>query len=149
MRPGSGREEVARAVQVSRWMNAHGVSAVEALDVRQPVEAHELLVTFWRSTGDGDRYGSTVDLARLLSALHGLDEPSGIELPGFDPFGIARNSRAPRRFVSGPIRARHPKVPTVVMVLAAGSIGAPRGTLRSGHFAAMRWHHRDDVMPKS
>jgi hypothetical protein len=39
------------------------------------------------------------------------------------------------------VRARHPEVPDVVLVVGAGSIGAPRGTLRLGHFAANRWHH--------
>jgi hypothetical protein len=37
------------------------------------------------------------------------------------------------------IRSRHPDVPPVVVVLGAGSIGAPGGRLRLGHFAAMRW----------
>ena len=36
------------------------------------------------------------------------------------------------------IRARHPEVPAVVLVLGAGSIGNAGG-LRLGHFAAMRW----------
>ena len=36
------------------------------------------------------------------------------------------------------IRARHPEVPAVVVVLGAGSIGTA-GVLRLGHFAAMRW----------
>jgi hypothetical protein len=36
------------------------------------------------------------------------------------------------------IRARHPEIPAVVMVLGAGSIGGPGG-LRLGYFAAMRW----------
>lgn len=40
------------------------------------------------------------------------------------------------------IRARHPEVPQVVMVLGAGSIGGPGG-LRLGHFAAMRWADPD------
>ena len=40
------------------------------------------------------------------------------------------------------IRARHPQVPAVVMVLGAGSIGAAGG-LRLGHFAAMRWADPD------
>jgi hypothetical protein len=37
------------------------------------------------------------------------------------------------------IRARHPDVPPVVVVLGAGSIRAPSRRLRLGHFAAMRW----------
>src|SRR5438270_13120623 len=39
------------------------------------------------------------------------------------------------------IRSRHPDLPQVVVVLAAGSVGTAPGTLRLGHFAAMRWHH--------
>lgn len=39
------------------------------------------------------------------------------------------------------IQQRHPEIPDVVIVLASGSIGMPRGVLRLGHFAAMRWHH--------
>lgn len=38
------------------------------------------------------------------------------------------------------IRLRNPEVPQAVIVLGAGSIGAKAGTLRLGHFAAMRWH---------
>jgi hypothetical protein len=41
------------------------------------------------------------------------------------------------------IRARHPEVPTVVMVLGAGSIGTTGGGLKLGHFAAMRWAEPD------
>ncbi|GAA1746214.1 hypothetical protein [Nostocoides vanveenii] len=39
------------------------------------------------------------------------------------------------------IQRQHPEIPDVVIVLASGSIGMPRGVLRLGHFAAMRWHH--------
>ena len=41
------------------------------------------------------------------------------------------------------IQARHPQIPDVVIVLASGSVGAPRGALKLGHFAAMRWTHAD------
>jgi hypothetical protein len=37
------------------------------------------------------------------------------------------------------IQRRHPDLPDVVVVLASGSVGNPRGMLRLGHFAAMRW----------
>lgn len=44
------------------------------------------------------------------------------------------------------IRNRHADVPAAVVILGAGSIGAPAGTLRLGHFAATRWNHdTDDV----
>jgi hypothetical protein len=46
------------------------------------------------------------------------------------------------------IRARHPEVPAAVVVLGAGSIGAPAGGLRLGHFAAMRWHHDQRQLPE-
>lgn len=39
------------------------------------------------------------------------------------------------------IRARHPELPPVVIVLGAGS--GKRGQLRLGHFAAMRWSPTD------
>src|SRR3954471_14820008 len=42
------------------------------------------------------------------------------------------------------IRSRHPDLPEVVVVLASGSVGTAPGTLRLGHFAAMRWHHADN-----
>ncbi len=42
------------------------------------------------------------------------------------------------------IRARHPEVPVVVLVLGAGSIGNAGG-LRLGHFAAMRWADPDQT----
>src|SRR4051794_31357657 len=42
------------------------------------------------------------------------------------------------------IRAPHPDLPEVVVVLASGSVGTAPGTLRLGHFAAMRWHHADN-----
>lgn len=42
------------------------------------------------------------------------------------------------------IRARHPEVPSAVIVLGAGSTGAA-GRLKLGHFAAMRWNGQDDA----
>jgi hypothetical protein len=41
------------------------------------------------------------------------------------------------------IRRRHEDLPPAVVVLGAGSIGAPAGGLRLGHFAAMRWAERN------
>jgi len=46
------------------------------------------------------------------------------------------------------IRARHPEVPAAVVVLGAGSLGAPAGRLRLGHFAALRWHHDQRRLPE-
>ncbi len=39
------------------------------------------------------------------------------------------------------IQTRHTDLPNVVIVLASGSVGAPRVALKLGHFAAMRWTH--------
>lgn len=41
------------------------------------------------------------------------------------------------------IRARHPDVPEVVLVVAAGSDGRAKAGLKLGHFAASRWHLGD------
>ncbi|MQA16122.1 MAG: hypothetical protein GEV09_18815 [Pseudonocardiaceae bacterium] len=46
------------------------------------------------------------------------------------------------------IRARHPEVPAVVIVLGAGSGGAAAGGIKLGHFAALRWHHHGERLPE-
>jgi hypothetical protein len=46
------------------------------------------------------------------------------------------------------IRVRHLELPAVVVVLAAGSVGVAPGTLKLGHYAAMRWNHGDDQLPE-
>ncbi|MET7770191.1 hypothetical protein [Nocardia sp. NPDC005366] len=45
------------------------------------------------------------------------------------------------------IRAKHPEVPDVVVTMAAGSMGSPRG-LRLGHFGPDRWVRGTDWMPE-
>ncbi|MFI6364152.1 hypothetical protein ACIBG0_15530 [Nocardia sp. NPDC050630] len=45
------------------------------------------------------------------------------------------------------IRDRHPDVPDVVVAMAAGSIGSPRG-VRLGHFGPDRWLHGQEWMPE-
>ncbi|MGY2090467.1 hypothetical protein [Nocardia gipuzkoensis] len=45
------------------------------------------------------------------------------------------------------IRATNPDMPDVVVTVAAGSIGSPRG-LRLGHFGADRWVRGQDWMPE-
>lgn len=42
------------------------------------------------------------------------------------------------------IRTQHSEIPPAVVVLGSGSIGAKAGTMRLGHFAAMRWQHDTD-----
>ena len=47
------------------------------------------------------------------------------------------------------IQHRHPEIPDVVIVVAAGSVGVPRGALKLGHFAARRWTHAGtDAQPE-
>ena len=45
------------------------------------------------------------------------------------------------------IVARHPEVPPVVIVVAAGS-GGRRGQLKLGHFAAARWEANGGQLPE-
>ena len=82
----SSRVTVEGSVGVARWLAAADVPAVRLVDVKQPVVARGLLVTFWQYLGADDRFGSTVDLARLLRRLHGLDAPAELGLPALDPF---------------------------------------------------------------
>jgi len=46
------------------------------------------------------------------------------------------------------IRAHHPEVPPVVLVVGAGSTGAAAGGVKLGHFAALRWHHQNEQLPE-
>jgi aminoglycoside phosphotransferase len=98
IRSGASAEAVARTVAVARWLRKHEVPAVEALDVDQPVGVGDRLVTFWRSLGDGEHYGSTMQLASLLRRLHTLDQPTSLHLPAMDPF-----DRASRRLLTAPL----------------------------------------------
>jgi Ser/Thr protein kinase RdoA (MazF antagonist) len=98
VRSGADAEDVRRAIQVSRWLKDQGIAAVEALDVTQPVPVDGLIVTFWRSLGDSEKYGSTADLARLLRDLHKLMPPIKFALGHLDPF-----ERATRRVSAAPI----------------------------------------------
>ena len=44
------------------------------------------------------------------------------------------------------IQSRHPDVPDVVLTLGSGTLGARRGEVRWGHFAAGRWHTTDEPL---
>ena len=59
--------------------------------------------------------------------------------PGPKPQRISTPMVAALEQAWAEIRARHTDVPPAVIVLGAGSIGTPAGSLRLGHFAAMRW----------
>lgn len=86
--------------------------------------------------------------------MNASTEPATGDAPDIDTAGSTVESEGP---ISAPmvaalesawaaIRARHPEVPAVVLVLGAGSIGSAGG-LRLGHFAAMRWNTATEPGP--
>ncbi len=84
-RPGADPEAAKRAAGVSRWLRVEHLPAIEALDVEQSIVVDEMPVTFWRSIGDGENYGSTANLAYLLKQLHALSAPAELDLPPAEP----------------------------------------------------------------
>jgi aminoglycoside phosphotransferase (APT) family kinase protein len=88
-RNGSLEAVADREVRVSRWLADAGVPASRALQVEQPLKVGDHVVTLWESAADEERYGSTVDLARLLRQLHALAPPTDPCLPQLDPVGRA------------------------------------------------------------
>src|SRR5262249_33785605 len=76
---------------------------------------------------------------------HSRDEPDAIDPGQQRAEPISAPVLAALEHTWAAIRAHHPELPAVVVVLASGSDGAPAGWLRLGHFAAMRWqHHTND-----
>lgn len=82
-----GRLQTAtKEVRVARWLETSGVPAVRVVpDLDQPVEADGRAVTFWRELPPHE-YGTSVDVAAVLRALHGLTPPAHFELPPLAPF---------------------------------------------------------------
>lgn len=75
-----------REVAVSRWLNASDVTTVAALTgIPQPVEVNGRSVTFWEEL-PAHRYGSLVQVATVLKALHSLPVPDDVPLGYLDPF---------------------------------------------------------------
>jgi aminoglycoside phosphotransferase (APT) family kinase protein len=86
--PNLGRlDSASRELQISRWFESAGVPAVRALHLEQPLIAHDRVVTFWQSASDTVEYGTTEELARLLTQLHSETLP--IDLPAHDPVSKA------------------------------------------------------------
>jgi hypothetical protein len=72
------------SIQVTRWLVAHGFPATVPLDVDQPVQVDNRVVTFWRYYDQTGRHlPPASDLARLLRQLHALDMPH--PLPNYRP----------------------------------------------------------------
>jgi len=64
------------SLAVTRWLLARGFPSAEPLDVDQPVDTGDRVVTFWRYyPPDPTHPPSTRDLARLLRALHTAPHP--------------------------------------------------------------------------
>jgi aminoglycoside phosphotransferase (APT) family kinase protein len=79
-------ESVGREVRVARWLAAQGVPAARALAVEQPIVVEGWAVGLWESVNDQDDFGTVLDLADLLRALHALPLPP-FDLPAVDPVG--------------------------------------------------------------
>jgi Ser/Thr protein kinase RdoA (MazF antagonist) len=76
----------AKEVNVARWLEDSGVSAVRVLrDLDQPVQVDGRAVTFWQELPPHE-YGTTADVAAALRELHALTPPEHFELPGLAPF---------------------------------------------------------------
>ena len=94
-------DDAVNEVEVSRWLNASGVAAAEALDIPQPVDADGHPVTFWRFI-EG-RAGGEDDIAALghvLRRVHDLPRPNDFGLPAEDILGRV-GSRVAKAPVSG------------------------------------------------
>ncbi len=91
-----------REVSVSRWLAAHDVPAVRALDVPQPVKVGDRPVTFWAELPP-HRYGYPAEIADALRCLHGLPIPDGLPPP------LAPFARLEQRLDSEALAARDKK----------------------------------------
>lgn len=75
-----------KEVRVARWLAAHGVSTIRALDdFPQPVEAMGRVITFWDELPP-HHYGSYPQIAEALRQLHGLPAPADPPLEPLAPF---------------------------------------------------------------
>lgn len=82
---------VERELCIARWLASEGVPAIRVFEeVKQPLLAERLPVSFWHAVTGGDPVPTHADLARLLAAFHSLRD-CPCQLPGFEPL---RSSRA-------------------------------------------------------
>lgn len=120
---------VTREIQVARWLADRGVPAVRALAVNQPVVVDGWTVGLWESVNDQEVFGTVVELADLLRALHALPSPS-FEVPSADPVGRllsriaaqAALSPADRDFLRGRAMAAGELYEALTFALPAGVI---------------------------
>ena len=90
MRIGFDGEGVANArkqVRVARWLAESDYPATRALEIVQPFEVNELVVTFWKSGSEREEYAQITQVADVIKRLHELEAPASLDLPEYDPFG--------------------------------------------------------------
>ncbi len=76
----------AKEVNVARWLEDSGVSAVRVVrEIDQPVRVGARSVTFWHELPPHE-YDAIVDVAAALRELHKLAPPEIFELPELAPF---------------------------------------------------------------
>ncbi|MFQ6396654.1 phosphotransferase family protein [Nocardia sp. KC 131] len=75
-----------REVNVARWLEASGVSAVQVVpNVDQPVDIGGRAVTFWREL-PSHHHGTPTQVAAVLEQLHRLSIPASFDLGEVAPF---------------------------------------------------------------
>jgi hypothetical protein len=84
MSPAKRLEQAHRGVQVTGWLCARGFPATAPLDVEQPVQVDDCVITFWRHYDYGAHRPPPTELAQLLRQLHGF-EPPPYPLPTYEP----------------------------------------------------------------
>ncbi|HYS36973.1 MAG TPA: phosphotransferase [Pseudonocardiaceae bacterium] len=85
MSPFKRQDQAHRGVEVTRWLRAAGFPATVPLDVDQPVQVDDCVVTFWRYyDAHGRSLPPPTELAGLLRQLHGLASPP-YPLPPYQP----------------------------------------------------------------
>jgi aminoglycoside phosphotransferase (APT) family kinase protein len=78
-----------KELRVARWLEAEQFPAVRALPLDQPFVTDGRVVTFWESVSDEESYGSTTEVAELLTRLHGMTTPPELKLEPLRPFARA------------------------------------------------------------
>lgn len=81
---------VDRVIQVARWLEHGGVSAVRLVDLEQPLVIDDLFVTLWDEVSSGGPPPTGGDLAAILQHWHRLDPPEG-GLSAWDPMAEIRS----------------------------------------------------------
>lgn len=92
--------DVAREVEVSRWLHTANIPAAKAVaEIPQPIEVMGHPVTFWHFIhGQSAPYSRIGDLGDLLSQLHDTTPPATLSLPEQEILGRVRP-----RIINAPI----------------------------------------------